>query len=364
MLPASTAYRLALPQSHRREHTFTVRTPDGELLAEDVPIGDGQVRAALGSRVTRTASFTAADEWFPVAALDPLSPFHAIVQINAGVGYPTGERELFPVFTGRVYSARRGADGEVSVRADDLAADVIAADFEKPENSQPGASTVAEIQRLVLSGYEWAAFGTDDVDDAPVPVLAWDNDKGKALDDLSAALEGRWFTLGDGRFVVRRYAYDGTSPVLTLTDGTGGTLSSAVTDVTADGVYNSVVVEVERADSTEPIRVVERNENLLSAARYGGLFGKRVRRIRAQAALSVSEAQRMARAQLAASESLTRQWNVSCVPDMSLEPGDVVALDWRDVRDIGVIDSITYPLSATAEMTFSTRSSLDAAVSL
>lgn len=367
MLTASSAYRLALPQSHRREHTFTVRTPDGELIVEDVPIGGGAVRAALSSRVTRTATFTASDEWFPVFPTDPLSPFHAIVQINAGIGYPTGERELFPVFTGRVYSARRGAEGEVTLRADDLAADVIAADFEAPENSQPGASTVAEAERLILSGYEWAVFGAHDVVDAPVPVLAWDNDKGKALDDLAATLEGRWFVLGDGSFVLRRYAYDQTTPVITLTDGTdgtGGTLSSAVTEVTADGAYNSVVVEVERADSTEPIRVVERNDNLLSAARYGGLFGKRVRRVRAQTALTVSEAQRVARSQLAASESLTRQWDVSCVPDMTLEPGDVVGLDWRDVRDVGVIDSITYPLNATSPMTFSTRSSLDAAVSL
>jgi Putative phage tail protein len=364
MLVGSPAYRLAIPQTHRREHTFTVRTPGGELLAQDVPIGSGSVAARLTSRVTRTATFTASDEWFPVFPTDPLSPFQAIVEIQAGIGYPTGEKEVFPVFTGRVYEARRGADGDVSFRADDLAADVIAADFERPINAQPGASTVAEIERLITDGYEWATFGDHDVMDAPVPMLAWDSDRGKALDDLASALEGRWYVLGDGDFVVRRYAYADSDPVITLSDGVAGTMSSAVATVTADGAYNSVVVLVERADSTEPIRVVERNDNLLSAARYGGPFGKRVRIVRAQTALTVAEAQRMARAQLEAAQSLTRQWNITCVPDMTLEPGDVVRLEWREVRDTGVIDSITYPLDAATPMSISTRSSVDAEVSL
>jgi Domain of unknown function (DUF5047)/Putative phage tail protein len=358
VLPVTSLYRFAQRASHRREHTFTVRTPDGELLAQDVPIGGGLVRAALTSRVTRVADFTASDEWFPAVPDDPLSPFHAIVQIEAGLGYPDGSREVFPVFTGRVYEARRGADGGVSFRADDLAADVIAADFEAPVNAQPGASTVAEIERLVTDGYEWAEFGDHDVDDARVPVLTWDSDRGKALDDLASAVEGRWYALGNGDFVVRRYAYTDATPVITLEDGPAGTLSTAETTITADGAYNSIVVLVERADSTEPFRIVERNENLLSAARYGGRFGKRVRVVRAQTVPTYAEAQRVARAQLAASSSLLRQWDLTCVPDMSLEPGDVVGLEWRGVRDVGVIDSLAYPLDVGTPMSITTRSAV------
>lgn len=358
MLTASTAYRFAQLQTHRREHTFTARTPDGEILAQDIPIGGGVVSASLTSRVTRTAEFTATDEWFPTSPTDPLSPFHAIVEIQAGLGYPDGSKEVFPVFTGRVYEAHRAANGEVSFRADDLAADVIAADFEVPVNTQPGASTVTEIERLIADGYEWAEFGPHDVDDARVPVLAWDSDRGKALDDLASSLEGRWYVLGNGNFVVRRYAYDDTTAVITLSDGYAGTVSAATAVITADGAYNSVVLLVERADSTEPIRVVERNDNLLSAARYGGRFGKRVRIVRVQTALTVSEAQRMARAQLRASESLTRQWSLECVPDMTLEPGDVVDLGWRGVRDTAVIDSLTYPLDAQTPMSIQARSSI------
>lgn len=359
MLTASPAYRLALPLSHKRVSRFTVRTPDGTLLAQDVPIGGGQITAQLASRVTRTATFTAADEWFPVSESDIMSPTQAIVTIEAGIAYPTGEEERFPVFTGRVYSADRAAGGQVTFRADDLAADVLAADFEQPENSQPGNSCVAEIQRLILTGYEWAVFGTDDVTDAQVPRLSWDDDKGKACDDLATVVEGRWYALGDGSFVVRRYAYPDTTPVIELTDGENGTLTAARTIVTADGVYNSVVVTAERLDGDDPITVIERDENALSPYRYGGDFGRRVKKVRMQSAAATSEAQAVAVSQLAAAGALARQWSLSCVPDMTLEPGDVVGVEWRGVRDVQIIDSLTYPLSPRDAMTIQGRSSIN-----
>lgn len=364
MLTASATYRLALPLSHRREFTFTSRTPAGEVLAQDVPIGGGEIRAALTSRVSRTATFSASDEWFPVSATHPMSPYHAIVEISAGIGYPDGSRELFPVFKGRVYLARRATDGMVTFRADDLAAEVVAADFEKPVNSQPGASTVAEIQRLVSEGWPYATFGTDDVTDARVPVLSWDDDRGKACDDLSAVLEGRWYTLGNGDFVVRRYAYTDLVPALWITDGENGTLSTADTTVTADDAYNSVVVTAERVDGGDPLRVVTREENPLSPAYFGGPFGMRVRKVRSQAALGLADVQRISVSQLVASTALSRQWDLTVTPDYTLEPGDVIGVSSRGVEDVVAIDSLTYPLSPDAAMSISARSSIEASVSL
>lgn len=365
MLSSSAAYKLALPLTHRREHTFVVRTTDGEILTESpVPIGSGVVRAQLTSRVSRTATFTAADEWFPVDPTDPLSPYHAIVEISAGIGYPTGEREVFPVFTGRVYNARRSAAGLVTFRADDLAAEVLAADFEQPVNSQPGRSVIAEMERLIVQAFPWATFGTHDVIDAVVPRLTWDEDPGKALDDLAAVVGGRWFTLGNGDFVFRRYAYDDLTPVVTLTDGPTGLLSSADFEVTADDTYNAVVVTAERADNTDPIRVVDRDDNALSPSLYGGRFGKRVRQVRAQSASTIADAQRLAAAQLNASTALSRQASLVSVPDMTLEPGDVTGIEWRGVRDVHAIDSLSYPLDPVTGMAIATRSAVIASVSI
>lgn len=360
MLTSSAAYKIALLQTHHRVSRFTVRTPDGTLLAEDVPIGGGSVSAQLTSRVTRTASFTASDEWFPALDTDVMSPYHAIVEIRTGIAYPSGEEELFRVFTGRVYEAVRGPDGQVTFRADDLAADVIAADFEQPENSVLGRSTVAEIQRLITAGFEWAVFGTNDVTDSFVPKLSWDDDRGKALDDLSATVEGRWYATGAGEFVVRRLNYTGQPPVATFQDGPGGILSAARTIVTADGSYNSVVVLAERPDTATPIRITERDMNPLSPSYFNGNFGKRVLKIRSQESLAFFDAQRVARSQLAAATALQRQWTLTSVPDMTLEPGDVIDVEWRGVRDTQVVDSVVYPLSPSVAMAISARSSVTA----
>ncbi|HEY5989810.1 MAG TPA: hypothetical protein VIV12_26020, partial [Streptosporangiaceae bacterium] len=289
MLTATPAYRLALPQTHKREFTFAAYTPDtGELLtpAGGVPIGGGQVTAQLASRVTRSASWTCSDEWFPVADTDPLSPYQSIVKISAGIGYPTGEREVFEVFTGRVYSANRSENGQVTFRADDLAAEVLVHDFEAPLRARKNGSCLAEMHRLILDGWQWATFGTDIVIDAKMPELAWDDDRGKALDDLAAVMGARWYTLGNGKFVVRSNTYTDLTPVIQLIDGESGTLTGATTSVTADGAYNSVVVTSERPDGGNPLVAIERNVNSLSAARYGGRFGKRVKKVRAQSALT------------------------------------------------------------------------------
>lgn len=359
MLPVSGGYRTALPRPHKRVHTVTAYTPDGVLLAGPVPVIAGSVSAQIGNRVTRTATFSTDASFFPVLATDPLSPAHAIVQIHAGIGYPNGTEEVFPVFTGRVYNATLRAGGDTVFRADDLAADVLAADFEQPENSQSGSSTVREIQRLVTDGYQWAVFGTDDVTDAVVPRLTWDDDRGSALDDLASSVAGRWFTVGDGSFVVRRYTYTDTTPQLAVTDGTGGTISTADVTVTADGAYNSVVVLAERLDDGDPIRVVERNLDPASPYVYDGLFGKRVMKIRMQTAAGFPDAQRVARAKLEAVSALARQWSVQCVPDYSVEPGDVLSLSWRGVSDVQIVDSLTYPLDTSSLMSIRGRSSVD-----
>lgn len=359
MLSSSALYDAALPYPHKREVRVSVRTPAGDLLAEDVPVLGGSVSAQLQSRVTRTATFSVAPQWFPDSPDDPFSPSHAIVTIEAGIAYPNGDPEVFPVFTGRVYSARLSAAGDVTFRADDLAAEVTVADFEQPFPSQPGASTVAEIRRIVRAAYPTAAFGPDDVDDAPVPRLVWDDDPGKALDDLATVAEARWYTLGNGRFVVRRLDYTGVTPVLSLHDGPEGTLVSADIEVSADDTFNSVVVTAERLDGDAPLRAIERNNNSLSPWRFGGPFGRRVRKLRLQTATTPYEAQRAARSQLTAYSALTRQWTMECVPDYRIEPGDVIQASYRGITDTQVIDSVTYPIDVDGTMSLSGRSRIE-----
>lgn len=347
MLPAPAAYAAALHGPHRRVARVDVTDINGVTRASDVKISTGEVTANLTNRVTRSATFTVPSEWFPRTPADPFSPYAAVAHIRAGLALGTGLEILFPIFTGRIYDARRDPSGNVTFRADDLAADVIAARFEQPTSSLRGsvfANQSTEFRRLVLQAVPQAQFGVDDITPTRIPDLVWDEDRGQALDDIAQSAGARWFALGDGRFVLRRFAYDPATPVAEFLDGPQGLMSQAAISVTRDGTANSVVVVSERMDGTDPVRVVARDVAAGSPTRYGGLFGRVVQVIQIQTPMTQNEASLLARTQLSGAVALTEQWESTVVADHRLEPGDTARLRYRGVQADQIIDGITYPL--------------------
>ena len=354
MLTATAVYKTAIRGSHSRRTRVDVYDALGNVRALDVPIIDGHVDASLTSRVSRTASLTLSEEWFPDTFDDVFSPERAVLRIRSGIRYPDGSEELFPVFTGRVTDASLSADGTVSIDAADRALDVVDFRFEAPRNSEVGISTLTQIERLIAECVAGAVFGPHDVTDAPVPQLTWDEDRGQAVDDLASALGGRWYSLGDGTFVVRAFPYDDGTVLQTVDDGPEGLATGAQKSRSRNGVVNSVTVVSERMDGTDPVRSTQRNTVAGSATEYGDLFGRVSIITKVQTPLTNAEAQVLARGQLNSLTALQEQWSVSMVPDHSLEPGDTVRLAWRGRSAVQVIDSLTYPLTLGA-MSIQTR---------
>lgn len=359
MLAATDTYRATLPYPHKRYTTMQVYQ-EGVQVADisDLTFSAGSVRASLTSRVTRSASLTFSDADFPGDVNAILSPYASVIQINTGIQYPNGLWEVFPVFRGRVYEPQRDADGTVTVRADDRAADVIAFRFEAPQNTAAGATVLDEIERLILQAVPEATFGTHDVTDTDVPELTWEEDRGQALDDLAEVLQGRWYELGDGSFVVRLYPYSLGTVVSNISDGPAGLVSTATRALTRDGVANSVTVVAERIDGTDPIRVTARNLDITSPTMFGDRYGRVSQIIKIQTPLTSAAAQELATQQLSAVSALSEQWSVSMVPDATLEPGDTVRLSYRGQSADQVIDAITYPLTTDGLMTLATRSAV------
>lgn len=355
MMPSSDLYKTVIRGPHHRIARVDVATIDGEPLAVNVPVITGSVTAQLTRRVTRTATFTLADEWWPRTPESPLSPYRAVVTIRAGVQYGDGTEELFPLITGRVFDFSRDAGGSVTFRADDLAADVVAARFEVPERSS-SLSILREIERLITGAIPQATFGPDTLANAPTPELVWDEDRGQALDDLAQAVGGRWYTLGDGTFVVRSFAYSAGMVQQQFLDGPGGLMSTASVTGTRDGVANSVVVVAERMDGTEPVRRIARDLGASSPTRWGGPFGRVVQVNKVQTPLTVAQAQTLAQTQLSAVTALVEQWSASVVPDYTIEPGDLVRLGYRGYSADQILDGVTYPLVTGSAMSLSSRS--------
>jgi Domain of unknown function (DUF5047)/Putative phage tail protein len=363
MLPHSALYASVLPTPHKRAVRIEITDIDGNPRAtlsnrDEHEVISGEVRAVMTNRVTRSATFTLADEWYPRLPTDPLAPEAAVAHISAGVRYGDGSEEVFPVFTGRIFDVTRNPDGSVDFACEDLAQDVIGFRFEQPRVSQrPGI--LQEIRELILEALPQAVFGTDTVADGVTPPLTWDEDRGQALDDLAEALGGRWFSLGDGSFVVRPFTYAPGPVVRQYFDGPGGLLSTATVTRTRSGVANSVIVVSERADGTTPVRVPARDTATGSPTQFGGLFGRVSQVIKVQTPLTTGQAQVFARTQLRAATALTEQWTATLAyADHALEPGDTVQVGYRGVLSEQVVDQVSYPLGVRDTMQISGRATV------
>lgn len=348
MLPSSATYKQAIHGPHQLAFEVDLYDNAGNLLENEVPIFGGSVNANLTHRVTRSGGFTVGREWWPGdSATAALTPYRTIANVKAGIQYGDGSREIFDVITGRVGRVEMQDNGSVSARVDDLAADVLGVRFTQPQSSTPRITVLSQIRRLIADALPTATFGTDAVDnpDAQTPQLTWDEDRGKALDDLAETLGARWYALGNGDFVVRSYPYDVGTVVQTVVDGPRGLLVSGRPSLTRDGAANNVTVVVERFDGGSPFRVVAQDDSPTSPTRFGGPFGMVTQVIKVQTPLTVGEATVYARAQMNASTALSSRWGVAMVPDYTLEPGDTVRLESRGHSSVQLIDTITYPLS-------------------
>jgi len=364
MLAASATYKTALHAPHRLAFEVDLYAgPGGALLENDIPIFGGSITANLTHRVTRSGTFSVGPEWWPTLPTDALTPYQTVANIRAGMRYGDGSKEMFDVITGRVGDLTRNATGDVTARIDDLAADVIGLPFEQPRNSE-NVTIVSQIERLITEVLPTATFGAHDVDpDAMTPKLTWDEDRGKALDDLAAAVGGRWYALGNGDFVVREMPYDVGTVVQEFEDGPQGLLIRGVPSFSRDRAANSVTLVVERFDGGTPFRVTARDTSPSSPTRFGGPFGKVGEVIKVQTPLTLGEATQAARDYLNAATALSSRWQADVVPDYSMEPGDTVRLRSRGVSSVQLIDSITYPLSP-GTMGLSTRAYVRAQATL
>lgn len=344
MLPSSASYKTAIHSPHQLAFEVDLYAgPGGALLENNVPIFGGSISAALTHRVTRSGSFEVDASFWPTSATSSLTPYQTVANIRAGIQYGNGAREMFDIITGRVGDLTRTPEGNVSARVDDYAADVVDFRFEQPQNSER-ISVIQQIQRLIRDALPSATFGTNDVDDAATPALTWDEDRGKALDDLAEALGGRWYALGNGDFVVRLLPYDVGTPVQDVFDGPGGLLTAGAPKLTRDGALNSVTVVVERFDGGTPFRVIARDNSASSPTRFNGPFGKVSRVFKLQTPMTQGQATVYARRLLNASTALSSQWGIDMVPDFTLEPGDTIRVRSRGLNEVQLIDTIVYPL--------------------
>jgi hypothetical protein len=363
-------YRDALSRPHVVYNQVDVLDRQGNVLLTNQPIIDGNLRATLNSRVARVLSLSVDRSYFPLLTngqIDTaglLTPFGNRLRAYRGIAYGDGLVVKFPVFYGRIEQVQMASSGQVSVSANDLAADVVDAQFETPQSSNPANSISTEFRRLVLDALPDATFGTCDLTGVKIPPLAWQSDRAQALDDMSATAAMLWYPLADGSFVQRnvQWTTPGLVAQVSLADGTSAPaganneISDWTITVSRTGVYNSVVFASERQDGTAPVYAIVRDVNSSSPTYYLGNFGKKPLLIQNQAALTQSQCVAAARSALRAATAITQVWDpVSVVPDASLELGDLITMNAEGAASTQVIVGFSLPLRETGDMSLSLR---------
>jgi len=363
-------YRDALTRPHTVYTRVDVLARNGTVLYSDLPFIDGSVRATLSSRVARVLTLSVDRSWFPLltnGSFDTgglLAPFGNRLRASRGVVYGDGTIVSFPVFYGRIEQVQMARSGQVSIAANDLAADIVDAQFETPESAVTTNSISTEFRRLVREALPDATFGVSDLTGTLIAPVAWQSDRAQALDDMSATVAMLWYPLADGSMVQRLtpWTKPGQVAQVSLADGTGAApgVNGAIADwtitVSRTGVYNSVVFASERQDGTAPVFATVRDVNPASPTYYLGNFGRKPLLIQNQAALTQSQCVAAARSNLRQAAAITQAWDpVSIVPDASLELGDLIAMTAEGAASTQVIVGFALPLRETGDMSLSLR---------
>lgn len=336
-----------IPQQFRGE-------PEGGLT-----FFNGTVSATLNSRVTRQLQFSTALDLYPAEVTDLLAPFGNEIRVYRGIRLGDGDTTYtWPVFRGRIRNVRQYSTGNTVVSCTDRAADVVDHQFVTPQNSQPSNTIYQEFVRLVTDAMPDASFGASDVFAGPVQPLTWALDRAAALDEMSRSVSALWYTLANGDFVMRRYPWTrpGATPVVTLTDATGGTVQYWEASRDRSDIYNVVTVTGERLTGQAPVYATAPDMNPLSPTYVNGGFGIRSLLDRLQTPSTPGGATGAAEQRLAVSIAPVEAFSLRCIPDASLELGDCITVAVNGRTSTQVVSALSVPLAVDGDMFVSTRS--------
>lgn len=363
--PRNPWYRQALAASHEAYARVEVwragvqvdelaYVDRGQPYTRNVPVfSGGTIQATLASRVARTLDLIVPEWLYPWNVTDLLNPYGTELRVFKGIRYGNSSPDEFPAFVGTIEEVSPPQLGQCRVKASDTALRVAAAGFLSPMGSQVDTLVVDEFERLVLDANPRATFGAHSPITALVPQLAYDSDRGQALDSLAGTASANWYTLPDGRYVLRTVPWVAplTQSPLALTDGDGGTLLDAYPVRSTAGIYNQVAVLSDRADGGPAFYATASDTNPASPTYVGGPFGVRSRPpIRVTGAVDQGQLAALARVELQRSQALTASWTLTCVPDASIELGEALGVAFRGRAAVQFAAGFTMPLRPDAAM--------------
>ena len=357
MLDMSTT-ALAVVQ---RSYTMLVRAEswrDGNLLAADIPVADGNEDRDRSLNIPERISLTVPRRdrgynWDPNADPDhPLAAYGQQLHISYGIDIGGGDFEW--IDRGWFLITESSTNGDtVTVTAQGLLTLIDEAKFVAP--FQPSGTLVSTVRSLVEPALTVDFDGM--LTDRSVPVgMQWDSDRLAGLSEVLTSWGADAYVTEGG--VLRVELLDDTGPpVLGLTDGQGGTVMRWQGSTSRDGAFNVVVCQGEDANGNQ-VQGVAYDIDSNSPFRIGGPFNplpvpytfssplmSTVAQCRTAAATGLARLRRTA----------SRRLEVTMVPHPGLMLGDIVSAAGQGLQQAPcMIEALSLPYSP-GEQTLTVR---------
>ena len=264
--------------------------------------------------------------------------------------------ELLPFGLYKVTYATRDGRTRVKVKASSLEISLIKAAFVSTRAlpAQPASKLAAYLIREVLPGAP-VAWECDDTD---LPKLTVAQDRWGTIDgdrnstSIAKAVGARIYAGPAGNWIARPVPTLTDDPVWEAAEGDGGVLISHGEELSADEVYNTIVVSGQSTNTDYPPFKNGIAQDLEpSSPTYvkkpvtSGGFGLSVKFYSSEMITSHAKAQAAAEAMLAPCLGLRQQVTFTQVHDPRLEPGDVGLVHTIDGPRRVLLDELTYSLT-------------------
>jgi hypothetical protein len=359
--PMSNEAQNAIGGSFAMDVRCTVYSPVyGELRY--LPISGGSVDADAGSQVRRTGTIQAEPRFWKKSPGELLSPYGSAIQIEYGIGLPSGDFEYIPLAYLAIDEASRArpveGSADIPLKLVDRSARVAEDKFDGPTQTVAGATAVAEIIRLVRQTLGPDIQLVDRTGSTQiVPVMDIESARwADGVEKLADAIGGEAFFDQIGRVVVRPQPTLTDAAVWSVTTGRGGNKLTVVDVLSRELAFNKWVVTGERSDGADPVIGVAIDDDPASPTFYGGPFGKKSRQTSSPLLTTNGQCVTAAIAQREASRGTAASISMTITPNPGLEPGDVFAdYDTESGDGLHIIDKLSMPLSPVDPQPITTR---------
>ena len=325
----------------------------GDWLA-DVPVVAGSVtwstrREVPGSLELTVPRIADGRDWLPVSAADPLAHYGQTLHASVRVTLPVSRRiVVVRVGTFRVTSWQ-DEGGTVRVVGQSMMQLVENAQLKSPTSPRTSGTLASELRRLVP-----ATLGVvvdSGLTDRTCPRMTWGESRMDAIREIATAWPARLRETVYGDVTVLPPLAASPSPVAWLHDGEAGTVVSAYTSGSEDGLYNVVVARGTETDDAGAPLVQHVASQESGPLRVSGPFGEKPKFFSSPLLTSTAAAASAARTMLADAIRQERTIPVVCATDPRIELDDAVEVRTHDgQRHWGYVSGYTLPLTYSEDM--------------